>query len=300
VTGYLHRCYAESLGAYGTLHELPLCQGWVLDRPISGFSYRDAMGCYPLFACRDWSQLHKDLDKIGDTLVSVALVTDPFGEYDEKYLHKCFTVVRPFKAHYIADLDQPLNQVVSKHHNYYARRALRDIEVERCDSPIDYLDEWVELYDCLIQRHGLRGIQAFSKDIFSKQLTTPGIVMFRALYKDKVVGAHLWCEQGQVAYSHLTAFNVDGYQLNASYALYFNALQDFSKKLRWVNLGAGAGVSSDGNDGLSRFKKGWSTETRTVYFCGCVFDQMKYREITLAKGVAETDYFPSYRKGEFL
>jgi len=41
------------------------------------------MGCYPIFACMDWSQLHIDLGHIGDDLVSLALVTDPFVEYDE-------------------------------------------------------------------------------------------------------------------------------------------------------------------------------------------------------------------------
>ena len=56
MSGYMHLGYAESLVEFGTPRELPRSGGWVLERQIPGFSYRDAMGCYPLFACQDWSQ----------------------------------------------------------------------------------------------------------------------------------------------------------------------------------------------------------------------------------------------------
>ena len=80
VNGYLHPGYAESLAEFGTPRELLRCGGWVLERQIPDFSYSDGMGCYPLFCCSDWSQLHKDLQDIDD-LVALALVTDPFGSY---------------------------------------------------------------------------------------------------------------------------------------------------------------------------------------------------------------------------
>lgn len=98
VYGYLHRRYAESFIGFGTPRELPRCGGWILERKIPGFSYHDGMGCYPIFACMDWSQLHIDLGHIGDDLVSLALVTDPFGEYDEALLNRSFGErVFPFK-----------------------------------------------------------------------------------------------------------------------------------------------------------------------------------------------------------
>ena len=83
MTGYMHPGYVESLKEFGTPRALPRCRGWILERQIPGYPYHDAMGCYPLFACQDWSQLHLDLEEVGSELVSLALVTDPFGEYDE-------------------------------------------------------------------------------------------------------------------------------------------------------------------------------------------------------------------------
>ena len=61
ITGYLHPLYAASFAEFGTPSELPECGGWILERKILGFPYRDAMGCYPLLACKDWAHLSEDV-----------------------------------------------------------------------------------------------------------------------------------------------------------------------------------------------------------------------------------------------
>lgn len=297
VTGYLHPSYAESLMEFGTPRELPQCGGWILERQIPGFPFYDAMGCYPLFACRDWSQLNADLESVGNELVTLSLVTDPFGGFDLAQLEQCFDVVIPFKQHFVVDLRQPINNIVSKHHRKYARKALKNICIDRCQQPEQLFDEWIALYSILIERHKIAGIRAFSKAAFTRQLSTPGLVMFRALSKGNVVGVHLWYMQGEVAYSHLSACSPFGYELRASYALQWHANKYFEDKVRWLNQGSG--VKSDGADGLSQFKRGWATGTRAAYFCGRIFDQERYENILSAKGIHAADYFPAYRKDEF-
>jgi len=47
------------------------------------------MGPYPLFCCSDWSELAADLDELCDSVVSVVLVTDPFGEWTVEQLDCC-------------------------------------------------------------------------------------------------------------------------------------------------------------------------------------------------------------------
>src|SRR5882724_4409121 len=97
IEGYLHPTYADSLVEFGTPRPLQRCHGWLLQRRIPGSHFQDAMGCYPIFACLDWSQLHADLEDLNNELVSVTLVTDPFGEYDLDYLRLCFpNLVVPF------------------------------------------------------------------------------------------------------------------------------------------------------------------------------------------------------------
>lgn len=299
VTGYLHPGYAESLSEFGTPQELPRCGGWILERQIPGFPYRDAMGCYPLFACQDWSQLHADLADLGNELISLSLVADPFGEYDLAYLQRCFDLVIPFKEHFVADLSFPINDIVRRKWRQYARKAQRQgICVERCQEPKQFLDEWVHLYSLLIDKHRITGYRAFSRRSFAQQLSVPGMVMFRARVERDVVGALLWYVQEKVAYAHLTACNPLGYKLKASYALYWSSIEHFAGECRWLDLGGRAGVQSRDTDGLSHFKRGWSTGTRTAYFCGRIFDRERYLEIAKAKGITNTGYFPAYREGE--
>jgi hypothetical protein len=299
-TGYMHPRYVHSLQEFGQPCELPRCGGWVLKRQIPGFSCNDAMGCYPLFVCNDWSQIDSDLNAMEGEVVSLSLVTDPFGHYDLDLLHKVFEVVTPFKEHFITDLRNSVNTRVSKHNRYYARRSLNSLSIERCQNPSQYVEEWTDLYAFLIKRHNLNGIKAFSRMAFIKQMMVPGLVMFRALHQGVAVGAHLWYVHDEVGYSHLAAVSSVGYDLMASYGLYWTAIEYFSANgIRWLNLGAGAGINDIGKDGLSQFKRGWSTETRTAYFCGRIYDRERYSEIVKARGISATEYFPAYRKGEF-
>lgn len=297
--GFAHPDYAASLAEFGAPRALPNCEGWILERPIAGFRANDAMGCYPLFACRDWTQLSRDLNALEDELVCLSMVSDPFGRYDETLLKDCFQKVIPFKEHYVADLTAPRETFVTRHHRKYARKALRSLSIEICEEPILFIDEWTELYEELTKKFSVSGVRAFSRKAFTRQLTIPGAVLFRALNHGKVVAAHLLLLQDRVCYGHLVGITAMGQDLLASYALYWSELEYFVDKADWLDWGAGAGVKTGNSDGLTQFKSGWSTETRTSYFCGRIFDHEKYEEIIKSFGIGPTDYFPAYRQGEY-
>jgi len=300
MTGYVHPKYAESLCEFGEPLHLPKSGGWLLMRRLDS-NRGEAMSTYPLFACLDWKSLKSDFDQLGQSLVSVVVVTDPFGEYDEPLLLDSFgDLAMPFKSHYVCDLRRPLDGTISKHHSRNARIGLEQVAVERCEDPVSHLEEWVNVYSLLIQRHQITGIRAFSRNSFAKQLKTPGIVCFRAIRHGQTVGMILWYVQNEVAYYHLGAYTDEGYELRASFALFRKALDYFAESgLNYANLGAGAGLGSGADDGLTRFKRGWSTCVRTAYICGRIFDRQEYDRLVCARGVEDTDYFPAYRKGEF-
>lgn len=300
-SGYLHPGYAESLSEFGAPRALANSQGWILARRISDSKYIDGMGTYPIFACQDWSRLEEDLEQIGEELVCISLVTDPFGAYDANYLRQCFgDVVTPFKEHFVVDLSRPFDTFVHSHHRRKTRKALRQVSVVECANPVNFLDEWTALYGTLVERHGITGIAAFSRESFARQLTLPGMTAFRAMHNDATVGMLLWYEQGERAYYHLGAYSPVGYELGASFALFDYSIKYFAqRRVLWLNLGAAAGSGTTEDFGLSRFKQGWSTGTRTAYLCGRIFDRKKYQELVLAKNVPPTEYFPAYRFGEF-
>lgn len=302
-SGYNSPFYAQSLAEFGSPLALPQCGGWILERRIEGLSWTDGMGCYPLFSCRDWSKFSADVEALAGRLVTLTLVMDPFLPLTVGELRSCLDIVRPFKEHFVVDMTVPSEAHVTRHHRYYARKSLQSIRVEAVNDPSGDLDGWVGLYAKLIQRHQLRGIKAFSRECFHRQLGVPGLVMFKATRDEQLIGAQLWYVQGQVAYSHLTAVNETGYATRATYGIYWTAIQTFkerfSKSLRWLDLGAGAGLASDSRDGLAEFKQGWATGTQRALFCGRTFDRRAYQELSRNTGGKQVDYFPAYRAGEF-
>ena len=221
------------------------------------------------------------------------------GHYDEPLLHRTFDRVIKFKEHYIADLTKPVNELAPKYHRKHARKALRDVSIEILPDPLLGLDDWDALYANLVVRHEIKGIRAFSRASFAAQLKVPGMVAFRATAGGQTVGMHLWYVQGEVAYSHLSAYSAAGYDLRVSYALNWAANETFTSKLRWLVLGAGTTSTSSEGGGLADFKRGWSTDVRPVYFCGLTLDPAKYEVLTRERNVSTTEYFPAYRQGEF-
>jgi hypothetical protein len=291
--------YAASLSRWGAPRLLPACGGHLLVRAIAGSNDRDAMGPYPLFCCRDWRPLSDDLLHACGDLVSVTLVTDPFGECTLPLLHEQFDRVVHFKDHFVADLSRPIESFVKPSHRDTVRRALKRVEVRICPTPMDHLDAWVSLFDHLVARHHITGLRAFSRQAFAMQLATPGLVMFEALAEGQTVGLDLWYVQGDVAYGHLVAFNDRGYELRASYATKWRILQYFADMVRWIDFGGGAGARSGVKDGLTAFKEGWATGTRPVYLCGKILQPARYRALAEAAGAGASSYFPAYRVGEF-
>ena len=108
----------------------------------------------------------------------------------------------------------------------------------------------------------------------------------------------LWYEQAPAAYYHLGAYDDAGYAHGAAYALFAAALAHFRGRVPWLALGAGAGVTGDEGDGLTRFKRGWATGTRTAVLGGRVLDAAAYARLAAGRAAdagAPPGFFPAYR-----
>ena len=170
------------------------------------------------------------------------------------------------------------------------------MQVETCARPEDHLDEWLALYGQVCRRHRITGIRAFSPESFRRQLRVPGLAMFRARHAGRTVAMHLWITQGEHAYGHLAGHDEAAYGLNAAYALYWHALQQFrATGIARVDFGATTGDDARARDGLAFFKKGWATGTLIGYICGRVLRADAYAALTAAMHPEPTDFFPAYR-----
>lgn len=299
VSGYAHPAYAAAVAETGRVRALPRSGGSVVVRDIGTSGLRDATGPYPIFSCVDWAHLPDDLSRLSDELVSVAMVTDPFGAWTEEHLRGAFPdrLLR-FKEHFVVRLGaDPLGHV-HPHHRRNIRLGRREVEVDVVSDLEGFALEWKELYGGLVAHHEIRGPADFSAQSLAAQLFVPGMLALRARHGGETVGACLWYEHGQVAYYHLAAYAPAGYRLRASYALFASALELFAEReLAWASLGAGAGVDAGGDpdDGLSRFKRGWSTGTRVAWFGGRILQPDVYDRLA---GPSRGQWFPAYREGE--
>lgn len=297
--GYAHPAYAAALSHLGPVRELAACGGTLLQRRIPESECADAMGPYPLFACARWDALAQDIAALQGELVSVTLVTDPFGQWTPELLQAAFPeLARPYKQHLVTDLSRPVAEHLSKHHRRKLSYAsAQGVEVRACDAAGRWVAEWCRLYANLIRRHAISGPAAFPPQSLAAQLAVPGARLVRAEHAGEVVAMSAWYRVGEVAVYHLGASSDAGYALGASYPLMYGALELFrTEGARWAHLGAGAGARPErSDDGLTRFKRGWATGSRHAWLCGRVLDRDAYDR--LASGRCGDDWFPAYRRG---
>jgi hypothetical protein len=299
MNGYQSAEYAAALTDLGRPIALPNCRGWLLERAIPGTEFCDAIGCYPLFRCAHWAQLGDDLRALPKRLVTVSLVTDPFGDPPAD-LAACFPdVCVPFKEHFGVDFSRDWRSSISRHHRRNLRAGSREVEIERCEDHSAWVGTWVDLYGQLARRHRISGPARFSRESFQLQLHVPGIVIYRAAFGGATVAMSLWYVDGDVAYYHLGACDARGYERAAMFAMFDVALSHFAAAgARWAQLGGAAGYQQPANSGLSRFKSGWANERRTAWFCGRVLDPNAYERLVAGRKPLLSGFFPSYRQPE--
>ncbi|MHB8528488.1 MAG: GNAT family N-acetyltransferase [Caulobacteraceae bacterium] len=222
-------------------------------------------------------------------LVSIVLVADPLASPGLDRLASEFDLCRPFKTHLL--IDRAIGSFApSKHHRDRIRRGRRRCEVRRVLLG-DHLDEWRTLYGGLTMRHQITGSAAFSQDYFAALAGMSQITAFTALVEGRIAGMTLWFEHGGVAYSHLTAADASGYANGANYALNDAAIEYFGSA-EVIDLGGGAGIADDPDDGLARFKRGFANSHVVAMLCGAVLDRPRYDR--LSAGMSTT-FFPAYR-----
>lgn len=295
-SGYGSAEYARSLTHLGDPLWLPNAEGWLIRRQIPGSKLCDAIGSYPLFACRYWERLEFDLARLSD-LVSVAAVVHPLtAEKAGAALRSAFPdLLVPYKQHFLVELQSDWTDRIPRNHRRNIRTSLSQLVVQRCGNPGGELDVWCDLYGFLRRKHGIAGLADFPRESFAQQLRAPGLVMFKASKGGEAVAMHLWLVQDGTAYYHLGASNSDGYLQRAAFALMWSALREFQRVgLQWAALGGipETPVTRQAA-GLARFKEGWATCARPAYLCGSILDRPTYAGLT-AKN-SSSSFFPAYR-----
>lgn len=275
---------------------LPRSGGSLVSRPLpGGATGTDLRGPYPLFDCAEWGALAEDLAVLDRDHVSAVVVTDPLTCPAEVELRRAFpALVRPFKRHLLVDTTRPLAPLPTGHRRNL-RRGRAAVEIDLTMQPDGgWQRDWPRLYVELVDRHEIRGPAAFDARSLRAQLEVPGALLARATCAEETVALQVWYRDGDRAYYHLGATSEVGYAVGASFVLFDAVIDHLTDAVRWIDLGAGAGLHDAAGDGLVRFKRGWANDERLAFLCGRIGQPARYRTLT-GDGTVETSFFPAYR-----
>ena len=157
-TGYMHPGYAQSLSEFGTPTELKQSRAWFLRRRIPGSAYFDGMCCYPYLTCQDWSLLASDLEAHRHDLVSFVATPDPFGSYTSgRPGARISCWGRSFQGTSRRRSWRRRDEIVSRRHRKEAERALRQLNVECHQQPLQFLDDWMRLFELAVKKFRING-----------------------------------------------------------------------------------------------------------------------------------------------
>lgn len=281
--------YAETLAHVGSPLYVGSWDAYVLRRTWRE-DVCDAAGTYPLACLHPQADIGAGIENLrASGLTSIVFVVDGLSGPPLTSLQQHFSEFRAFKTHYLVDASS--NYLSSSHHRYEVRRAAqRGVEV-RTSALSNVLSEWIALYKGLVSERRIVGAAAFPDASFVALAQCPGMVVTSAYLGNSMIACHLWVTHGETVWSHLAATNSAGYATGAAYAIHDDAIRRFSGCT--INLGGTAGNRDHRDDGLARFKEGFSSRKIESVLVGTPLDAAKYTELT--RGSPRSTYFPAYR-----
>ena len=287
---YAREEYAKAFAHLGRPFHVPEWSAWVLIREVQP-GIEDAMGVYPLTILDEHIDLAAGLERLrAPQLVSVVLILDDIHRPLLDMLHHHFSVVKPFKTHYIRE-NRGDAIVYNTHHRYELRQALKVVRVGPMDLQNE-MENWLKLYSNLVEHRKLSNLHVFPVEYHQTIGLLKGVTAMGAWKNDELVACHIWVSDGKYVHSHLAASSAEGYLSRAAYAVNDASLHYFADA-KLINLGGGAGHVDNAEDGLTQFKQGFSNAVARSYICGVVLDAERYA--MLNQQVEPMDFFPAYR-----
>jgi hypothetical protein len=287
--------FAGSLDEHGPVLDLPGSGARVLLHPIPGTDRSDAVGPYPLLSCPRPERLADDLGVMAEAgAVTFTAVLDPMSTRLPAEASARFDVARPFKPHFVTELDGR-GGYPSLHHLRNTRRALARVDVRIGPASDASIEDWLTLWSTLVDRIGLSGPAAGSRRMFARQFALEGAVVLWAEHRGRPVAAKLALLDHLTAYNHLSTSSPEGRAHAAMYALDAALLELAECGLAAVHWGGTAGAGSS-DDGLAAYKRGWANAERMAVLVGAVLDTATYRRLGGGYPVDPLAWFPAHRR----
>jgi lipid II:glycine glycyltransferase (peptidoglycan interpeptide bridge formation enzyme) len=203
--------------------------------------------------------------------------------------------------------DAALWQGVCRGHRSSINKARRNgvtIEARKIDD--ESLSEFETLYNETMERNQADPLWwHFPSSYFKNYVNCLGeekILLFNAQYKGEIIASYLILHEFQTAYYHFGGSRELDFNLRANNLLIYEiALWAKKRGYRWFHLGGG--IQPD--DGVFRFKSGFSKSQALLFSCGRIHDQNRYTQLCsikeswdLSRNIPpqQSSFFPAYRR----
>lgn len=220
----------------------------------------------------------------------------------------CTEAVKPVVVVDVSGGEETIRQQLRKGHKAAITQAHKNgVSVSICDPDARTYDAFLQLYASTMDRHNAAARWYFEENYFRdcQNNLPPGCgIFFQAM-----VDIHLaaWCivlRYGDTVYYHFAASDPEFNETRAStLMLHTVCLWAHEQGCKRVYLGGGATNAPD--DGILRFKSGFSKNTEMLHYAYRILSAKHYQYLADAKiaderlqGIvsAQPDYFPLYRR----
>ncbi len=193
------------------------------------------------------------------------------------------------------------------HRRNYKIAIKNNVRVEKMPMTQDVLSRFQELYLHTMQRQGATERWMFPDTYFPachKYLGDGGSTLFFGWVGDELASACFLIHGFDTAYYHFGGSDERFHQMRASNLVMTEAIR-WAQENGYKSFHFGGGVSSDDDDPLAQFKRGFGAQKYPLHTYGRIHSDIAYnllREYKLSyeekiqQNIGNPDYFPIYRR----
>lgn len=198
----------------------------------------------------------------------------------------------------LKDFNDPIESEFSKSCRKNIRKALKEgVTFEVIESP-DSLEDFQQVYYSTMKRNEAQNEYYFDETYFNNIILSlkENIITVKALYKEKTIAQGLYFVYGKRIHIHLSGTLSEYLYLSPAYILRY-AVTLWGKENEYEMIHHGGGRTNSVEDGLYKFKKGFSKNTEFNFYTGKkIWNKEIYEKLCLLEGQDyDSEYFPSYR-----
>lgn len=159
------------------------------------------------------------------------------------------------------------------------------------------LDNFIELYEKTMKKNEASSFYFFSKKYYENLLNNKNIKLYEIKKDNEIISSAFFMFDSNFGHYHLSANDYENRKYNANYFI-LDQLFEFAKQNNKKYFILGGGTTSSPEDTLLKFKKKFSSLTKSFYISGKVYNReiySKYIDIWEKASIENIKYFLKYR-----